>query len=56
MPIGKYSANLGYSPAKTKENSRDGSNRPQTYGVPDGFEVLEGQTEYKVELGKTWKK
>jgi hypothetical protein len=56
MPIGKYSARLEYSQPPKADNSRDGSNRPRQHAVPGGFEVVEGQTEYAIELGKDWNK
>lgn len=48
MPIGKYSAIL----IRQKESEKGG---PSMYNVPDGFEIVDGKTEYDVELGKAWK-
>ncbi len=48
MPIGKYSAIL----IRQKEGEKGG---PSMYNVPDGFEIVDGKTEYEVELGKVWK-
>ncbi len=47
MPIGKYSAVL------ERKKKKDRAQRK--YGVPDGFEIAEGQTEYTVDLGDKWK-
>ena len=32
-----------------------GKSTPNMYNVPDGFEIVDGKTEYDVELGKDWK-
>ena len=48
MPIGKYSAIL----IRTKENSKGG---PNMYNVPGGFEIVDGKTDYEIDLGKNWK-
>jgi hypothetical protein len=48
MPIGKFSAIL----IRTKENAKGG---PNMYNVPGGFEIVDGKTDYEVELGKGWK-
>jgi hypothetical protein len=48
MPVGKYSAILIQQP---KAGERGG---PHMYNVPNGFEILDGKTEYEVELGKDW--
>ncbi|HEX4610733.1 MAG TPA: hypothetical protein VH092_21265 [Urbifossiella sp.] len=48
MPIGKYSAIL----VRTKDGGRGG---PNMYNVPGGFEIVDGKTEYQIELGKNWK-
>jgi hypothetical protein len=48
MPIGKYSAIL----IRQKDGGKGG---PNMYNVPGGFEIVDGKTEYEVELGKTWK-
>jgi hypothetical protein len=48
MPIGKYSAIL----IRKKEGARGG---PSMYNVPGGFEIVDGKTDYQVELGKNWK-
>jgi hypothetical protein len=48
MPIGKFTAIL----IRTKENAKGG---PNMYNVPGGFEIVEGKTDYEVELGKGWK-
>jgi hypothetical protein len=49
MPIGKYSAIL----KRVKEGAMKGG--PNMYNVPGGFEIVDGKTEYEVELGKNWK-
>lgn len=48
MPIGKYSAIL----IRQKEGGKGG---PSMYNVPGGFEIVDGKTEYEIELGKNWK-
>ena len=48
MPIGKYSAIL----IRQKEGGKGG---PNMYNVPGGFEILDGKTDYEIELGKNWK-
>jgi hypothetical protein len=49
MPIGKYSAMLVQEPPAGAKGGK------QMYNVPGGFEIIEGKTEYEVELGKNWK-
>jgi hypothetical protein len=49
MPIGKYSAML------IREKATGGKRMPNMYNVPNGFEIVEGKTEYEVELGKDFK-
>lgn len=48
MPIGKYSATLirGGSGAKAG---------PNRYNIPGGLTIVDGQTDYTIELGKGWK-
>jgi hypothetical protein len=48
MPMGKYSALL----IRKKENAIGG---PNMYNLPDRFEIVEGKTEYEIELGSNWK-
>jgi hypothetical protein len=48
MPIGKYSAIL----IRQRDGGKGG---PNMYNVPGGFEIVEGKTEYAIELGKNWK-
>ncbi len=48
MPIGKYSAIL----IRQKDGAKGG---PNMYNVRGGFEIVEGKTEYVVELGREWK-
>jgi len=48
MPIGKYSATL-----LRQKSTQKG--QPSQYGVPNGMSIQDGQTEYTVELGKSWK-
>ena len=48
MPIGKYSVML----VRTKEGGKGG---PNMYNVPGGFEIVDGKTDYEIELGKNWK-
>jgi hypothetical protein len=48
MPIGKYSAILVRKPAGEKGG-------PNMYNVPGGFEIVDGKTDYDVELGRDWK-
>jgi len=52
MPIGDYSATLEWKNTSTDRNREGG---PATHGVPGGLTVLEGKTEYTVELGENWK-
>jgi hypothetical protein len=48
MPIGKYSAML----VRQKEGGKGAGNM---YNIPGGFEIVDGKTEYQIELGKGWK-
>jgi len=48
MPIGKYSALL----IRKKEGAKGG---PNMYNVPGGFQIVDGKTDYEIELGKSWK-
>jgi len=47
MPIGKYSAAL-------MRKSKAGKGGPGRYGIPD-ITIVQGQTEYVIELGKGYK-
>jgi hypothetical protein len=49
MPIGKYSATL------MRQNKREKGPPTNRYSVPGGLAIQEGQTEYKIDLGKGWK-
>ncbi|EAQ80895.1 hypothetical protein [Blastopirellula marina] len=53
MPIGKYSGVLEYAPIGKDGNKRGG--QPIRHSLPQTFEIVEGQTEYAVDLGKNWK-
>jgi hypothetical protein len=52
MPIGKYSGQLLTTKPST-DNERGGG-APSIYTIPQ-FEIVEGQTEYAIELGANWK-
>ncbi|HEX4591668.1 MAG TPA: hypothetical protein VH120_17150, partial [Gemmataceae bacterium] len=45
MPIGTYSLLLERPPKRARSG-------PIRYAVPDAFSIVEGQTEYTVDLGK----
>jgi hypothetical protein len=49
MPIGSYGAVL-------KRDNPDGKLKSgqRMYTLPQGFKIVEGQTEYTIELGKDW--
>jgi len=49
MPIGKYSAAL------MRQNKREKGPAMNRYSVPGGLAIQDGQTEYKIDLGKGWK-
>ena len=53
MPIGKYSAILEYD--KANKSSKGASSRVIRHNVPEGFEVVEGQTQYTIDLGTNFK-
>jgi hypothetical protein len=48
MPIGKYTAMLERPPA-------GGRGGPKIYVVPDTFEIVDGKTDYTIDLGKGFK-
>jgi hypothetical protein len=52
MPIGKYTAML-----KRPSNApaRQGGGRPSLYTVPTTFEIVDGKTDYTIDLGKEYK-
>lgn len=51
MPIGKYTVQL-----TTRAPGKDGRPGPEkVYTVPGGMELVEGQTQYAIELGDGWK-
>lgn len=54
MPLGKYTAVLEYM-KKGSGKERGPSARPDSYQIPDGLTIEEGQTQYTIELGKDWK-
>lgn len=47
MPIGKYSATL--------LRDKPGAKVPSRYTVSGGLQIVDGQTQYEIELGKGWK-
>jgi hypothetical protein len=49
MPVGKYSVILNQPP------KGGGKGPPGKYNVPDGLTIVEGKTDYTIELGKNWK-
>lgn len=49
MPIGKYTSILARAPKSSK------GARNNLYSVPGSFEIVEGKTEYSIELGKGFK-
>ncbi|UUO06859.1 hypothetical protein M4951_00765 [Blastopirellula sp. J2-11] len=53
MPIGKYSGLLEYTPAD--KAGRKGGGQPSRHALPQTFEIVDGQTEYAVDLGNNWK-
>lgn len=53
MPIGKYSAVLEYD--KLDAKGKRVSTRAVRHNVPEGFEVVDGQTEYSIDLGSNFK-
>jgi len=53
MPIGKYTAVLLVEPSS--EGGKGNSGQPKRVGVPEGFEIVEGKTEYTVDLGDKYK-
>lgn len=55
MPISKYSVQVRVDPAPVKSDKGSKSAPQRIANVPAGFEILEGQTEYTVELGKGFK-
>ncbi|TWT38605.1 DUF3823 domain-containing protein [Blastopirellula retiformator] len=54
MPIGTYSAVLEYPPKNRSANSR--SQQDVRHSIPEGLEIVEGQTKYEIDLGKNWKR
>src|SRR5262245_9761002 len=48
MPVGKYAAAL-------IRESPGGKAGPRRHGLPDGLTIVDGKTEYTIELGKNWK-
>jgi hypothetical protein len=54
MPIGKYNARLETPAGGASGKAKTGAK--QVYNIPDGFTILQGQTEYTVELGAGYKK
>jgi hypothetical protein len=48
MPIGKYSAMLIRKPPGEKGG-------PSMYNVPGGMEIVDGKTDYEIDLGKDFK-
>lgn len=48
MPIGKYVAQL-------LRNATNGKGGAAPYGVPDGLTIVDGKTDYTIELGKGYK-
>lgn len=55
MPIGKYTAQLRIDPAVVSTDKGSRSAPQKVTNVPGGFEIVDGQTEYTVELGKGFK-
>jgi|GEM_PF-2147649 len=52
MPIGKYSATLEIEkPVVVGKKTPPKSQHP----LPDGFEIVEGKTDYEIDLGKGFK-
>ena len=50
MPVGKYSVTL------IRDKHEGGKKEaPNMYNVPGGLTIQDGQTDYSVDLGKSWK-
>ena len=47
MPVGRYSATLNRPSNKVGPPSR--------YTIPGGLTIVDGKTDYEIELGKDWK-
>lgn len=54
MPIGKYSATLKVTKGNAAQKTR-GAGAQNMFNVSGGFEIKDGQTEYTVDLGKSYK-
>lgn len=55
MPVGKYTANLIREKDMTGTVKGGSQSAPNMYGVPDGLTIVDGQTDYVIELGKNYK-
>jgi hypothetical protein len=59
MPIGPYTAMLERPSAAgshgTPGPGRQGGGRPSLYQLPSTFSIIEGKTEYTIDLGKGYK-
>jgi len=55
MPISKYSVQVRVDPAPVTSEKGSRAAPQRVTNVPAGFEIVEGQTEYAVELGKGFK-
>ena len=55
MPISKYSVQVRVDPAPVTSEKGSRAAPQRVTNVPAGFEIVEGQTEYTVELGKGFK-
>jgi hypothetical protein len=53
MPIGKYSVTLLRE--KHQSGTKKGGGAPNQQSIPGGFEIKDNQTEYTIELGKSFK-
>jgi hypothetical protein len=52
MPIGKYTLMLKRG---STAPARQGGGRPAMYPVPTTFEIVDGKTEYTIDLGESYK-